>query len=98
MAQFDVISQVMPPEEVARCDAVLVTGPWLAGTTSVAAALRRRLPELAFVEATELAGGEAPLAVVFVVSAVAPVTASDCALLDSADEAQGGSYSDDRLF
>ncbi|BBY44731.1 hypothetical protein [Mycolicibacterium celeriflavum] len=70
-----------PPEVRAR-DVVLVTGPWLAGTTSVAAALRERLPEHTFVEADELARTDAPIAVVFVVSAVSPLTESDCELMD----------------
>ena len=51
-----------------RLDALLVTGPWLAGVTGVVAALNERLPEHRFVEATDLAAGEAPTAVVFVVS------------------------------
>lgn len=65
-------------------DAVLVAGPWLAGSTSVMAALRARMPQTTFVESTELVAGEAPAAVVFVVSAAAPVTESDCALADLA--------------
>jgi hypothetical protein len=65
-------------------DAVLVTGPWLAGSTSLIAALRERLPEVIFVESGELAVTEAPVAIVFVASAVAPLTESDCALLDLA--------------
>ncbi|WP_308161765.1 hypothetical protein [Mycolicibacterium goodii] len=65
-------------------DVILVTGPWLAGTTSVLAALRERVPEHTFVEPGELQAGEAPKAVVFVVSAAAPVTESDCALVDLA--------------
>jgi hypothetical protein len=65
-------------------DVVLVTGPWLAGTTNLVAALRERLPEHSFVEAEELGPGRAPLAVVFVVSAIAPLTESDCALVDLA--------------
>jgi hypothetical protein len=65
-------------------DVVLVTGPWLAGTTSLAAALRERLPNVTFVESGELSVIEAPIAVVFVVSAVARLTESDCALLDVA--------------
>ncbi|EUA43167.1 hypothetical protein I552_7908 [Mycobacterium xenopi 3993] len=58
--------------------------PWLAGVTGVAAALRERLPEHTFVESADLAAGEVPLAVVFVVSAAAALTPSDCALLDAA--------------
>ncbi|MEE6194585.1 hypothetical protein [Mycolicibacterium sp. 120320] len=65
-------------------DVVLVTGPWLAGATSVLAALRDRMPQQPFAESTELVAGEAPSAVVFVVSAAAPLTESDCALVDLA--------------
>lgn len=65
-------------------DVVLVTGPWLAGASSVLAALRDRMPQQPFVESTELMAGEAPSAVVFVVSAAAPLTESDCALVDLA--------------
>lgn len=82
-----VVAEVEPglsPPAVRRRDAVLVTGPWLAGTTSLVAALRDRLPEHTFVEADELGPAEVPAAVVFVVSAVAPLTESDCALLDLA--------------
>ncbi len=67
-----------------RCDVVLVTGPWMAGVTGVVAALRERLPQHKFVESTDLGPGDAPLAVVFVVSAAARLTESDCALLDAA--------------
>jgi hypothetical protein len=67
-----------------RRDVVLVTGPWLAGVSSVVAALSERLPEHTFIEATDLAPGEAPTAVAFVVSASAALTESDCALLDAA--------------
>ncbi|MGV0790846.1 hypothetical protein [Mycolicibacterium sp. XJ1819] len=65
-------------------DVVLVAGPWLAGTTSLVEALRQRMPEHTFVEADELGPGRAPAAVVFVVSAIAPLAESDCALVDSA--------------
>lgn len=78
------IAPAVPPPAITRRAAVLVTGPWLAGTSSVAQALRRRLPDIAFVEADELAFGQAPLAVVFVVSAAAGLTPSDCRLLDAA--------------
>jgi hypothetical protein len=69
---------------VERRDVVLVTGPWLAGTTSLVAALRERMPERTFVEADELGAAHAPTAVVFVVSAITPLTESDCALVDLA--------------
>jgi hypothetical protein len=65
-------------------DAVLVTGPWLAGVTGVAEALRERLADRVVVEPTQLARGEAPSAVVLVVSGAAALTDSDCALLDAA--------------
>lgn len=69
---------------VQSSDLVLVTGPWLAGTSSLIAELRRRLPEHRFVESDELPAGVAPAAVVFVVSANAPLTDSECALVDLA--------------
>ena len=65
-------------------DVVLVTGPWLAGATGLIAALRDRLPEHEFVEAEDIRPAEAPAAVVFVVSAVAPIAESDYALIDFA--------------
>jgi hypothetical protein len=71
---------------IQRCDAVLVTGPWMAGVSAVATALGERLPEHKFEESTDLGPGEAPMAVVFVVSAAAHLTDSDCALLDAATE------------
>ncbi len=69
---------------VRRRDAVLVVGPWLSGSSSVLTALRKCLPEHTFVESDELGNGEVPVTVVFVASAVAPLTESDCALLDTA--------------
>jgi hypothetical protein len=75
--------RLSPPITVRR-DVVLVTGPWLAGVSSVVAALTKRLPKRTFIESTELAAGEAPTAVVFVVSAATPLTESDCLLLDAA--------------
>nr|WP_221220124.1 hypothetical protein [Mycolicibacterium sp. BK634] len=80
-----VVAQIdpdLPPPSILRRDVVLVAGPWLAGTSGVAAALRHRLPGHTVLEAPDLAAGEAPAAVVFVVSATAPMTESDCALLD----------------
>lgn len=70
--------------EARRRDAVLVTGPRLAGSSSVAAALRDRLPDRVFLEPVDLGPGEVPVAVVFVVSAAAALTGSDCGLLDGA--------------
>ncbi|WP_099037697.1 hypothetical protein [Mycobacterium neglectum] len=67
-------------------DVVLVVGPWLAGTTSLISALRNRLPEHTFVESDEVKPGHAPAAVVFTVSAIAPMTESDCALIDFASK------------
>jgi hypothetical protein len=65
-------------------DIVLITGPPLAGVTSLVEELRRRMPGRCFVEAPEMDAGTAPAAVVFVVSAIAPMTESDCALADLA--------------
>lgn len=65
-------------------DVVLVTGPWLAGTSSLITRLRTQLPEHTFVESDELPPGAAPAAVVFAVSAAAPLTESDCALVELA--------------
>src|ERR1700761_4248504 len=67
-----------------RRDVVLVTGPWLAGVSGVLTVLSERLPDHTFVESTDLAPGEAPIAVVFVVSAAAELSESDCTLLDAA--------------
>ncbi|WP_077100210.1 hypothetical protein [Mycobacterium terramassiliense] len=76
----------LDPPAVNRRDVVLVTGPWLAGVTAVVGALRERLSHHKFVESSDLGPGDAPTAVVFVVSAAAQLTASDCALLDAAAE------------
>ena len=65
-------------------DVVLVVGPWLAGTSSLIEALRAHVPDHAFVESDELNPAHAPVAVVFTVSAIAPMTESDCALIDLA--------------
>jgi hypothetical protein len=69
---------------IQRVEAVLVTGPWLAGVSAVAAALSEKLPEYTVLEPEDLSAGEAPAAVVFVVSAAAVLTESDCALIDAA--------------
>ena len=76
----------LDPPAIQRCDVVLVTGPWMAGVSAVADALRDRLPQHKFVESADLGPGEVPTAVVFVVSAAANLTPSDCALLDAATE------------
>lgn len=89
-AQVDaLVAKVGPRLEapaINRRDVVLVTGPWLAGVSAVVAVLRERLPQHKFVEATELGPGDAPIGVVFVVSAAARLTGSDCVLLDAAAE------------
>lgn len=71
------------PPAVRRCDVVAVTGPWLAGVSAMTRALADRMPPCLVREASDLAPGEVPLAVVFVVSAAAALTESDCALLDA---------------
>lgn len=65
-------------------DVVLVVGPWLAGATSLIEVVRERLPEHTFVESEDLNAAHAPAAVVFTVSAITPMTESDCALMDLA--------------
>ena len=62
--------------------AVLVVGPALAGTTSVATALRPLLGGQAVFEAGDWTPGERPAVVVFVVSAAAPMTPAQARLLD----------------
>jgi hypothetical protein len=83
-AMVAAISPQLDAPNIERRDAVMVTGPWLAGVTGVVTALSERLPEQKFVESTDLEAGEAPAVVVFVVSAAATLTESDCALLDAA--------------
>lgn len=87
VAEVDALVAGIAPEldapAVHRRDVVLVAGPWMAGVSAVAAALGERLPEHKFVESAELGPGDAPMAVVFVVSAAAHLTDSDCALLDA---------------
>ena len=87
VAEVDALVAAIGPQldapNIERLDAVMVTGPWLAGVTSVVAALRERLPKQKFVESADLEAGEAPTVVVFVVSAAAALTESDCALLDA---------------
>ena len=87
-AAVDAVVAGIAPEVTApigrRVDTVLVTGPWLAGITSVAVALRARMPDVVIAEAHELLSGELPAAVVFVVSAAAPMAPSDGGLLDAA--------------
>jgi hypothetical protein len=85
-AMVAAVGPKLGPPVITRRDVVLVTGPWLAGVSGVAAALRQRIPHRTFVESGELGAGEAPLEVVFVVSASAPMTPSDCMLLDAAAE------------
>lgn len=70
-----------PRPSVVRCDSVLVVGPAVSGTTSVARVLRGQLPDRRFIEG--MPAGECPIAVVFVVSAATPMVASDYRLLDS---------------
>lgn len=76
------IEPALAPPAVRARDVVLVTGPWLAGTTSVVEVLRERIPEHTFVEAEEIGQADAPAAVVFVVSAVSELSESDCQLVD----------------
>jgi hypothetical protein len=87
VAEVDKMVAAIGPQldvpNIERLDAVMVTGPWLAGVTSVVAALSERLPKQKFVESADLEAGEAPTLAVFVVAAAATLTESDCALLDA---------------
>ena len=81
VAGFGVAAQ---PPAIRRGNVVLVAGPRLAGTTGVLEALRERITGTEFAESDDLGHACAPVAVVFVVSAAARLTESDCALLDAA--------------
>ncbi len=70
-------------------DVILVIGPALSGATSVADALRHRLGGYRVVEC--LGPGQRPAAVVFVVSAAAPMTQSDFSLLNALLDAAAAS-------
>ncbi len=83
-AQLSSLAAGLAPPPAVPGEVVLVVGPWLAGVSTLTAALRERMPERRFLEAAELAPGIAPVAVIFAVSAVAPLAESDCALLDDA--------------
>lgn len=83
-ARMSALAPGLTPPRPVPGTAVLVTGPWLAGVSSLAAALRERMPERRFVESDELAPDIAPVAVVFAVSAVAPLAESDRMVLDDA--------------
>ena len=65
VAEVDALVNGLAPQltapAVQRVDAVLVTGPWLAGVSSVAAALAQEVPEHTFVEAEDLRAGEVPM-------------------------------------
>jgi len=66
---------------------ILVIGPALSGATSVAVAVRQRFGGYRVVE--RLGHDERPAAVVFVVSAAAPMTQSDIGLLEAAAVSTG---------
>ena len=90
MAEVDAlvaaIGPRLDPPPINRRDVVLVAGPWMAGVSGVVAALRDGCRSTSSSKSTDLGPGDAPLAVVFVVSAAAHLTGSDCALLDAAAE------------
>lgn len=83
-AQLSSLAAGLGPPPAEPGEVVLVVGPWLAGVSTLTAALRERMPERRFLEAAGLAPGIAPVAVIFAVSAVAPLAESDCTLLDDA--------------
>lgn len=76
----------LAPPAVRHHHVVLVTGPWLAGVSCLAAALRNRLEGWPVVESADLPSGVVPTAIVFAVSAVAPLAESDCVSLDTAGQ------------
>lgn len=65
-------------------DAVMVTGSWLAGASTLATGLKSRMPGTRIVEPEDLRHGQSPAAVVFVCSGTAPLTPSDCGLIQLA--------------
>jgi len=78
----DVTALLAAQPPVDRCAAVLVTGPAMSGATALADSLRTVFGDVVVTE--RLAAGQQPAAVVFVVSATAPLAPSDCELLDAA--------------
>lgn len=68
---------------------ILVTGPPLAGVSAVVGVLRARLPGHRVVEGPRAGPGGPADAVVFVVSAAAPMTGSQAGLLDAATAGDG---------
>lgn len=79
---------------VIRCDVIAVIGPKQAGVKALVATLRQQRDnygiECDIVEAADLAVGQAPKVMLFVVSACASITESECALLHSAAHATDG--------
>ena len=82
-AQLSSMAAGLAPPPSAAGEVVLVAGPWLAGVSTLVASLRARMPERRFVEARELDPEIAPAAVLFAVSAVAPLAESDRVLLEA---------------
>ncbi|MHA0285006.1 hypothetical protein ACXYX3_01010 [Mycobacterium sp. C3-094] len=69
-----------PVRVEARAPVVLVAGAARAGVSSVVERLRERMPDHRFVEVHQLPSGHAPVAVVWVVSATAPMTPAESGL------------------
>lgn len=78
------VDPALGPLGVDLQDAVMVTGSWLAGASTLATELASRASGLLIVEPEDLQQGQAPAAVVFVCSGTAPLTPSDCGLIQLA--------------
>ncbi|MUM19100.1 hypothetical protein FZI91_07315 [Mycobacterium sp. CBMA271] len=78
------IDPALGPLGVDLQDVVMVTGSWLAGASTLAAELSARMSGVRIVEPDDLRHGQAPGAVVFVCSGTAPLTPSDCGLIQLA--------------
>lgn len=78
------VDPALGPLGVEPQDAVMVTGSWLAGASTLATELKSRISGMRIVEPEDLRHGQAPAAVVFVCSGTAPLTPSDCGLIQLA--------------
>ncbi|MGH3724868.1 MAG: hypothetical protein ACRDUS_12200 [Mycobacterium sp.] len=75
------VDSALGPLGVEPQDAVMVTGSWLAGASTLASELKARMSGVRVVEPEDLRHGQAPGVVVFVCSGTAPLTPSDCGLI-----------------
>ncbi|MEU9805720.1 hypothetical protein [Mycobacterium sp. NPDC050853] len=78
------VDPALGPLGVDLQDVVMVTGGWLAGASTLAGGLAGRMSGVRIVEPEDLQHGQAPGVVVFVCSGTAPLTPSDCGLIQLA--------------